>query len=441
MEDSSLNATVKPVLSKDTNPLIPPISNKICQGCQKNQMMIYKIMSDYIPDESDPNYDYYLDTANDYKHSLDEKYPICDSCKSTVDSAIAKLVETLQQKQLGGIQPERLRSSEQESSRAETIQARRMNTPRKLSSREDRWRMNLWILTHGLVLLFCVHACFFPQPASDSRTIGEDVNNMRMALDEMLASTLTSWRNRSWRLIFFGGPISILLNIGGSLQVWLGMMACFTTEDSGYCEKDYTQGLFPLLVLWSLSFLWMDWHYLGSAANSALCLLKGLWLYKVVQGILYAARIMIIFSLRYWDSYSPSRMMAGALAAYFLLLVFSIFSVKIIPNSLAIKDGRKITARSDPFWLSSWAFETKISQELLEAAQDSKYRRSTQMLMEEAAQYDEAYCEALKAVNKIRAKHGIAPIPIPVKPSWLSKDGGVGDISTGIDDLSFDVQS
>ncbi|KAF7721117.1 hypothetical protein EC973_005381 [Apophysomyces ossiformis] len=45
-------------------------------------------MSEYIRDESDPQFEYCMNTADQYKASLHAKYPLCNECQAKVDELL-----------------------------------------------------------------------------------------------------------------------------------------------------------------------------------------------------------------------------------------------------------------------------------------------------------------------------------------------------------------
>ncbi|KAF2872648.1 Ima1 N-terminal domain-containing protein [Massariosphaeria phaeospora] len=60
-----------------------------CDTCQRNQILVNKTLAEYIPDEDDPEYDKYVDSADDYRAELEERYPsVCDECIGRVRDQI-----------------------------------------------------------------------------------------------------------------------------------------------------------------------------------------------------------------------------------------------------------------------------------------------------------------------------------------------------------------
>ncbi|KAI9318209.1 Ima1 N-terminal domain-containing protein [Dichotomocladium elegans] len=142
MHDASLNRPIKPARGGDNAHLISSPEKTICEECQKKLSHIYKVMSEYIPDESDPRYNHYVKTVDDYRRMLDEKYRLCDDCQSKVDTVLAAHKGSFHELRL-----------------FETFAWGQSNkAPSKLSREEYQSRMWMWGLLHGLVLLFCAHA-------------------------------------------------------------------------------------------------------------------------------------------------------------------------------------------------------------------------------------------------------------------------------------------
>ncbi|KAG0180308.1 tRNA (cytosine-5-)-methyltransferase [Apophysomyces sp. BC1021] len=95
MYDASLN---HPVAPSRGYAMVP--SRTICESCQQNQTLIYQIMSDYIRDESDPEFEYYMNTADQYQASLHAKYPLCNDCQTEVDDLVAQQKLALRQRRI-----------------------------------------------------------------------------------------------------------------------------------------------------------------------------------------------------------------------------------------------------------------------------------------------------------------------------------------------------
>lgn len=87
----------------------------------------------------DPEYDFYVRTADDYQRSLHEKYPLCDDCQAKVDGIVAEQKAILQQRRFN----EKL-------TRSMTTKA-----PRKPSFYEYISRGSLWVLLHVVFLFIC----------------------------------------------------------------------------------------------------------------------------------------------------------------------------------------------------------------------------------------------------------------------------------------------
>ncbi|KAF2704773.1 hypothetical protein K504DRAFT_415963 [Pleomassaria siparia CBS 279.74] len=82
--------------SRSSTPTLPTmITNEspFCKTCLRNQMMVQHALAEYIPDESDPEYDKYLASTDSYRASLEQRYPlVCDNCIGRARELITKAV-------------------------------------------------------------------------------------------------------------------------------------------------------------------------------------------------------------------------------------------------------------------------------------------------------------------------------------------------------------
>ncbi|PWN52423.1 hypothetical protein IE53DRAFT_409441 [Violaceomyces palustris] len=63
----------------------PSHSSPFCHICRTNQMVQLNLLSDYLPEEEDPEYAEKLDSFQRYKSSLSERYPpLCQDCSPQV---------------------------------------------------------------------------------------------------------------------------------------------------------------------------------------------------------------------------------------------------------------------------------------------------------------------------------------------------------------------
>ncbi|CAO3571790.1 unnamed protein product [Mortierella alpina] len=65
--------------------------NFFCEMCNGHQRVVYQLLSNYIPDEKDENYEAYYDNADTYRKQLEERYPLaCSACLDKVQKVLGK---------------------------------------------------------------------------------------------------------------------------------------------------------------------------------------------------------------------------------------------------------------------------------------------------------------------------------------------------------------
>ncbi|KAF9283269.1 hypothetical protein BGZ68_005453 [Mortierella alpina] len=65
--------------------------NFFCEMCNGHQRVVYQLLSNYIPDENDDNYEAYYDNADTYRKQLEERYPLaCSACLDKVQKVLGK---------------------------------------------------------------------------------------------------------------------------------------------------------------------------------------------------------------------------------------------------------------------------------------------------------------------------------------------------------------
>ncbi|KAF2737358.1 hypothetical protein EJ04DRAFT_126797 [Polyplosphaeria fusca] len=68
-----------------------PDASPFCDDCLQNQAIVNRLLSEYIPDESDPDYDRFVNTVDAYKGELETKYPpVCEKCSPHVREMIRR---------------------------------------------------------------------------------------------------------------------------------------------------------------------------------------------------------------------------------------------------------------------------------------------------------------------------------------------------------------
>ncbi|KAF2635930.1 hypothetical protein P280DRAFT_410697 [Massarina eburnea CBS 473.64] len=97
-ETSTAAPPLKYVRSRSPTPPMAPASYStafsasealFCDTCQRNQLLLNKTLAEYIPEEADPQYAKYVETADEYRAELEERYPqVCESCIDRVQERI-----------------------------------------------------------------------------------------------------------------------------------------------------------------------------------------------------------------------------------------------------------------------------------------------------------------------------------------------------------------
>ncbi|KAJ2455741.1 hypothetical protein EV183_000588 [Coemansia sp. RSA 2336] len=75
--------------------------HSFCPSCQRNQEMVCKLLSAYLPDESDPEYEERFRNADEYTESLKRRYPVvCQQCQIKVDQKLQQQAQWLYRREL-----------------------------------------------------------------------------------------------------------------------------------------------------------------------------------------------------------------------------------------------------------------------------------------------------------------------------------------------------
>ncbi|KIY70166.1 hypothetical protein CYLTODRAFT_392477, partial [Cylindrobasidium torrendii FP15055 ss-10] len=105
MRDESLN---RRSFEKRGMPSMDRIHNlyghgPFCHQCQTNQMLNLNLMSNYLPDESSPEYEQRLAQLPAYQASIDARYPIiCPDCQQGVEERLLQADKTARSTLFGG---------------------------------------------------------------------------------------------------------------------------------------------------------------------------------------------------------------------------------------------------------------------------------------------------------------------------------------------------
>ncbi|KAJ2233977.1 hypothetical protein IWW45_003774 [Coemansia sp. RSA 485] len=72
-----------------------------CSSCQRNQELVCQILSSYLPDEEDPEYNDRLQNAEKYASQLRRRYPlVCRNCQSRVDERLQQQAQWVYRREL-----------------------------------------------------------------------------------------------------------------------------------------------------------------------------------------------------------------------------------------------------------------------------------------------------------------------------------------------------
>ncbi|KAF9928456.1 hypothetical protein FBU30_002358 [Linnemannia zychae] len=91
MFDSTLNEATSERISRSVRSRNRPYASKntlagskddiFCEMCSGHQRVVYQLLSNYIPDEDDENYEAFVGNADTYRRQLEERYPLaCSNC-------------------------------------------------------------------------------------------------------------------------------------------------------------------------------------------------------------------------------------------------------------------------------------------------------------------------------------------------------------------------
>lgn len=73
-----------------------------CHTCLTNQTLVTNLLTDYLPDESDPSYSERVRGLDAYRRALDAKYPlVCAACAPRVNERIKSIDQQVQRQYLG----------------------------------------------------------------------------------------------------------------------------------------------------------------------------------------------------------------------------------------------------------------------------------------------------------------------------------------------------
>ncbi|PIA16483.1 hypothetical protein COEREDRAFT_81157 [Coemansia reversa NRRL 1564] len=121
--------------TENSNPLF-------CSSCQRNQELVCQILSGYLPDEDDYEYQSRFERADEYAQSLKRRYPmVCRACQIKVDERLRTQAQWMYRRELGSA----LHRSES---------ARKL-APRILPTLRRKRMVVAWILCAAVAIITC----------------------------------------------------------------------------------------------------------------------------------------------------------------------------------------------------------------------------------------------------------------------------------------------
>ncbi|KAI8388853.1 Ima1 N-terminal domain-containing protein [Radiomyces spectabilis] len=253
MYNASLNHPVTPIPQRH----LPERrqSRTLCENCQSNQILIYQLMSEYIRDEDDPKYDYYVKTADAYKASLQEKNPLCEECQAKVENLLAEQRADLRRRRIN----EKLHRSLQTKS------------PKRPSKFQYTMQGLLWFLSHSLTVLFCILAFLYPrtQPNYTTNNQWTSIEFYKSAWSSMSTVLVDLWQrgfetNVATTLASSCG-MAALTNVKDAVKTMWQSSKCIilydrsTSEVVDDCAMAF-DNISLLYIVWIISWFAIYWH-------------------------------------------------------------------------------------------------------------------------------------------------------------------------------------
>ncbi|KAJ2081575.1 hypothetical protein H4R24_002251 [Coemansia sp. RSA 988] len=114
-----------------------------CSSCQRNQELVCQILSAYLPDEDDPEYQSRFERADEYAQSLKRRYPmVCRACQIKVDERLQTQAQWMYRRELG-------------SALHRSDSARKL-APRILPTLRRKRMVAAWVLCAAVALITCL---------------------------------------------------------------------------------------------------------------------------------------------------------------------------------------------------------------------------------------------------------------------------------------------
>ncbi|KAI8803029.1 Ima1 N-terminal domain-containing protein [Cladochytrium replicatum] len=91
MADPHMNKTHRPMAPSDAPSQPTATGSPFCDRCIMNQSIVLDLLRNYVPDESDPEYDSCVASYPDFKTRVEERYPpVCHDCAYRVENELSR---------------------------------------------------------------------------------------------------------------------------------------------------------------------------------------------------------------------------------------------------------------------------------------------------------------------------------------------------------------
>ncbi|KAI9363589.1 Ima1 N-terminal domain-containing protein [Pilaira anomala] len=241
----------------------------LCTTCQDKQAVVYQMMSDYIPDESDPSYEEKCATADARQAELHQLYKVCPSCQSLIDQVVAEQKEILKHQSIDRMVFTTLNEN---------------NFDKRPTRQQYVFKGIMWIITHTLTLVFVYYVILHP-PSTNNNTITSWSLHSLTNYVERLDLHPDSWRG-------FLTVKSIQNMIEYKIETLKGFIGCLFTTDTD-CEWDLNGSLVYFILLNFVSLKSIDWN--RGIKPIAYEKIKNLGFYKHLQMFLFCLRFLLLW--------------------------------------------------------------------------------------------------------------------------------------------------
>ncbi|OBZ85645.1 Integral inner nuclear membrane protein ima1 [Choanephora cucurbitarum] len=293
-----------PKTHTSTNRRTASTGNSLCESCQNKQGLIYHLLSEYIPDENDPDYQFKCDNAHNYEKELHRRHPICDDCQQKITGIVEDQYKVLKMRQVN----ENMSASQIYEEKADSFIRPKTCT--------------LWIkgtvfcLVHATTIgILWMAIWYYPYQAYDYFLQYDFIEWLRY----------DSWGECLEHLILENG--SALLQKGSNSL--LALVHCTLVNDIDRCSWTPYDYPWTIVALNLASFYIYNWHYILHGALIYEEHLKCWETYKMLQHVLSAIRLIsttVLFIVE--DNITGQLLVSIAFALYISIHVISFLLVK-----------------------------------------------------------------------------------------------------------------